>query len=314
LCARGVFQDTHEVLERLLGIPLAVSTLEDVVLEVGGRLRAAEDERVRRLFGEDQLPAADALLAQVVGKRAYLCMDAAKAHTDGAWHDIKVATFFPGLPPSAKTAEKRPWDEVGPKRYLALQEEAESFGKRVYTFALRLGCERVRELVVLGDGAEWIWKLARHHFSDAQQILDFYHASEHVWEIAKRVFGEGEAVGAQWAEGCVERLREEGPRGLLGSLKELRPRELSAATRAAVIKEIQYFRRNRRRMQYPTYRSQGLMIGSGPVEAACKSVVGGRLKGTGMRWSGAGADAMLAIRSEVLAGRYDEIAQYARAA
>ena len=66
----------------------------DVVLEVGGRLRAAENERVRRLFAEDRLPAADPLLATVAGKRAYLCMDAAKAHLDGAWHDIKVATFY----------------------------------------------------------------------------------------------------------------------------------------------------------------------------------------------------------------------------
>lgn len=325
LCARGVFHEVQEVLTRLWGLPLAVSTLEDVVLEVGGRLRAAENARVQRLFDADQLPAADPLLAQVAGKRACLCLDAAKAHTDGAWHDIKVAAFFPGLPPEtpprarpgSPPREDRSWDAVGPKRYLALQEEAEHFGKRVYTFALQLGAERARELVVLGDGAEWIWNLARQHFSDARQILDFYHASEHVWQVARVVFGEGEAVreeAARWASSAATRLQEEGPRGLLRSLKELRQRRIPAAARAEVIREIQYFRRNRRRMQYARYRREGLMIGSGPVEAACKSVVGGRLKGTGMRWSAAGADAMLALRCEVLAGRFDEIARYARAA
>jgi hypothetical protein len=314
LGARGVFQDTQEVLERLLGIPLAVSTLEDVVLEVGGRLRAAENERGRSLFEEERLPTADPLLAEVLGKRAYLSLDAAKAHIDGGWHDIKVAAFYVGIPPGAKTAAGRPWDQVGSKRYLAIQEDADRFAKRVYTFALRLGCERASELVVLGDGAEWIWKIVAHHFSDAEQILDFYHASEHVWEIARVVFGERDELGAQWAERCTERLQEAGPRGLLVSLQELRQRGMSAPVRAAVIGEVQYFRRNRRRMQYPAYRAKGMMIGSGPVEAACKSVVGGRLKGTGMRWSAAGADAILAIRTEVLAGRYEELARYARAA
>ena len=311
LCGRLVFREAGEVLERFTGLSLAVSMVEEVAGQVGARLRAAENEQVRRLFEEEVLPEADPFLRQVAEQRAYLCVDAAKAHTDGSWHDVKVATFFPGGPPRAAPGA---WDTVGPARYLAIQEAAEAFGRRLYTFALRLGCERARELVFLGDGAEWIWKLAASHFSDAVQILDFFHASEHVWKIARAAFGEASPAGKQWAESCTEQLREEGVQGLLRGLHALRGCELTAAARAEIVGEIQYFRRNRRRMDYPRYRGAGMMIGSGPVEAACKSVVGSRLKGTGMRWSQGGADAILAIRTALLGGEYPKLALAARAA
>ena len=313
VCGREVYQEARETLDRLAGVSLAVSSLEEIVGEVGGRLRAVEDARVQAHFQAGIWPAADPLLAQVAGRRAYLCVDAAKAHTDGDWHDIKVAAFFPGELPTGRRAEECPWDRVGEKRYLAIQEEADRFGERVYTFAVRLGAERAHELVFLGDGAEWIWKLARERFSDARQILDFYHATEHLWNLARAVFGEGSAAGKQWAETCVERLRDRGVPGLLASLAELRP-HLTPKLREAVLQEVKYFRRNRKRMAYPRYRAAGMMIGSGPVEAACKSVVGKRLKGTGMRWSRKGADAMLAVRTHVLSRDYATIARYARVA
>lgn len=314
VCGREVFAEARETLARLAGVTLAISSLEEIVAEVGGRLRAAEDVRVKQLFDEDRWPQADPFLPAVAGQRAYLCLDAAKAHTEGSWHDIKVAAFFAAAAREAK--EGRPWDGVGPKRYLAIQEEAERFGKRVYTFAVRLGAERAKELIILGDGAEWIWKLARTHFTDARQILDFYHACEYVWKIARAVFGEGAAAGSEWARAGAKRLEAAGPSGLLQSLRELRASHggLSATAREEVLQALHYFRRNRHRMQYAQYRAAGMMIGSGPVEAACKSVVGGRLKGTGMRWSKTGADTMLAVRTEVLGKQYGMIACYARTA
>jgi len=318
LCGRLVFREAGAVLERFTHQALPVSGLEEATAQVGARLRAVENEQVRLLFEEQTLPGADPFLTQVVGKRAYLCVDAAKAHTNGNWHDVKVATFFPGVPPGAAAVPlsgrgERRWDTVGPARYLAIQEAAEPFGRRLYTFALRLGCERARELVFLGDGAEWIWNLAAKHFSDAVCILDFYHASEHVWEIARVAFGEGQPAGKEWATTCTQELREAGVTGLLRSLRRLRERELSVAARAAIVREVQYFRRNRARLNYPEYRRQGMMIGSGPVEAACKSIVGSRLKGTGMRWSEEGADAVLAIRTALLGEEHDRIARAAYA-
>ncbi len=316
VCAREAsYRQAQTVLARHHHLSLAVSSLEAVAEAVGGRMRAAENEQVRAFFLQEQLPDADPLLASAVGKRLYVSLDAGKAHTDGGWHDIKAAACYVGEPPSAGESEAGPGgDRAGPTRYLAIQEEAEAFGQRAYTFALRLGCERAREVVVVGDGAEWIWKIADHHFSDAVQILDFYHASEHVWEIGRLVFGAENAEGGAWARQCSDGLQTQGVRGLLRSLRALRGRELSTAVRQEVIREVRYFRKHRRRLRYPLFRQRGMMIGSGPVEAACKIVIGARLKGAGMRWSQRGADAILVARTAVLGEQYEELARYARAA
>ena len=320
-CARLPYREAKEVLERWCALPLAESTLEAVTTAVGARLRATQDAAVSALFEHGRFPAADPFLTEAVGQRLYLSIDASKAHTDGAWHDIKVAACYRGLPPRAAAGtepQERPWDRGGEARYLAIQEEAEPFGRRLYTWAVSLGCERAQQLVVLGDGAEWIWKLVRHHFSDAVEILDFYHATEHVWEMARAVFGEQNPIGVRWAERHCQRLERRGPDGLRRALRALERRAdryaLCAATREALRLGREYFERHGERMDYPSYRAAGMMIGSGPVEAACKVVVGARLKRAGMRWSELGADAVLAARTTVLGGGYDQIALHARAA
>lgn len=319
LCARLPYREAKEVFARCCGLTLAESTLEAVTGQVGKALRRTEDAQVQALFEEGTLPSRTWSGLPRAGQRCYLSLDAAKAHTEGAWHDIKVAACYPAEPrgelrgaPGRRQGERR--DQAGPSRYLAVQEEAEAFGRRVYTWAVSLGWEEAPEGVVLGDGAEWIWRLAARHFSDAVPILDFFHACEHLWEIARVVFGVESLEGEQWARRGAARLEAQGPEGLLRSLREWRGRGLSTTARQVIGQELRYFRRNRRRMQDPQYRAAGMMIGSGPVEAACKVVVGTRLKRAGMRWSEPGADAVLAARTAVLAGDYEAVARHARAA
>lgn len=314
LSSHLVYREAQAVWARLTGQSLCVSQVETGVRQVGARLRAAETARCTRLFADGVLPPADPFAATVVGQRAYLCVDGTHAYTDGSPHEVKVAVFFRGEPPVPRRAATAPGDTAGPGRYLALEAEAADFGKRLYSFALPLGCERARELVILGDGAPWIWNLADQHFSDARQILDFYHAAEHVWRIARAVFAEDDPAGDRWAHTCTEALRTGGWHGLRRCVRTLRPLRRTAAQRRAVGAELAYFRRHRRRLDYPRYREEGLLIGSGPVEAACKSVVGQRLKGTGMRWSRDGADAILAVRTAVLGHEEAQLAWAARAA
>jgi hypothetical protein len=317
LCARLVYGEAQEAVEEWSGLRVANSTLQDLTAEVGGRLRAAEDARTHAWFQRGEPPPAAPLLARVVGQRAYLSIDAAKAHVEGSWHDVKVATFSRGVRGRVAAGDgglQLGIDVPQETQYLAVREEAAAFAQRLYVWALGLGAERAQELVVLGDGAEWIWKLVDVHFSDAVQILDFYHASEKIWEIARAAFGPESEAGQAWAEQCSERLAEHGPPGLLQSLRELRQQALTTAVRQEIAEKVRYFRRHRRRLRYPEYRAQGMMIGSGPVEAACKVVVGQRLKGAGMRWSQPGSDAVLAVRTAMLSGRYDQIEACARAA
>ena len=321
LCAHVPYRDAGTFLHRHLDLELAESSLEALVAEVGSRIREQETARITRCFdaGEEIAPEPGVPPLGVPGsaplpRRLYLGIDAAKAHVAGSWHDVKCATLYlaAAAKKGGKAAPDPRWDRAGPQRYVACQEPAATFGPRVYVAACQSGLAQVQEVVVLGDGAEWIWNLAAEHFHGATEILDYWHACEYLWKLVPVLYGEGSARGRQWAECRCRDLQEHGPAGLLRALR--RRQAKTPGQQEALRLALGYFTQHRQRMCYPAFRQRGLMIGSGPVEAACKSVVGQRLKGTGMRWSPAGADAMLAVRTLVLSGQAEHLTRYARAA
>jgi hypothetical protein len=244
--------------------------------------------------------------SQPAPHRLYVGLDGTHAHIDGAWHEVKTAVIYEGTP------DGEGQEEAAGCSYLAAQEPAESFGERAYAAAVQRGLEQATETVVIGDGAEWIWNLAAYHYPQATEIVDYWHACEHLWDLRRVLYPPESAAGDRWAREHCERLQQQGPEGLLRALERLKPR--SAEAREAVGTERGYFGKHRRRMRYPEYRARGLMIGSGPVEAACKVVVGHRLKRAGMRWSEAGADAVLAVRCALLNQQHEHLALAAQLA
>jgi hypothetical protein len=155
------------------------------------------------------------------------------------------------------------------------------------------GLARWRAVVVLGDGAAWIWHLAAEHFGERVEIVDFYHASEHLWTLAHAMHGAGTAAATAWATARLTTLREEGGAALLATLQGLRPPR--AEVKEVLRRERGYFRTHAARMAYPTFVAQGWPIGSGAVESAAKHPVQLRLKRPGARWSPAGAHAVLTL-------------------
>ena len=195
----------------------------------------------------------------------------------------------------------------GSMRYVARRTARGGFGPLLYALAQACGLDRAQQIVVLGDGALWIWKLVAEHFPDAVQIVDLYHAEEHVWEVARAVYGQKSQKAEVWAEqactllvnGKIEELVSE-----ISKLPKLSPAE--GESRSVPEKAVDYFTNNAERMRYPRFREQGMHIGSGIAEAACKTVVGVRAKGTGMRWTPEGLDAVLPLRAAKLSGSYDQ--------
>lgn len=307
VCGRLHYREAAVLIEELAGLKIEESSLEDIVGEVGGRLRAEENRRVKEHFDEGQ----SITSAQEPG-RLYVAMDAAKAHIDGDWHDVKVGVIYEGRP--AGRGDQPGRDQKAGGLYIARREPSVEFGKRIYTEAMRLGLAHATEVVVTGDGADWIWTEADLHFGGYQYvgIVDYWHACEHIHKLAKELYGEGSVPGERWAKEHCTKLEEKGPDPFIRALKRRKTR--TEKQKEAVRKELGYFQRNRRRMDYPAYRAKGIMIGSGPVEAGCKVVVGGRCKGSGMRWSDRGIDAVLAVRTVLLNGAYEELATLARAA
>jgi hypothetical protein len=304
-CARLTYSEVSGLLSRVLGFDVEESSQQDIVADMGRRLRDAEEREIEACFDEDM----EVIVERSPG-RLYICVDAAKAHTDGAWHDIKTGVVFEGERPVDASKSSR--DKMANTCYIAAQEGCDEFGKRIYTHAVLSGLRRAGEVVALGDGAEWIWNLVSMHFPGCVQILDYYHASEHIWALAGVLYGQDTPACKRWAKAQCERLKESGPASLLRSLRRRKGR--TQEQREAIRLELGYFEDHELRMDYPTYIAKGMMIGSGPVESACKVVVGQRLKQAGMRWTKAGADSILALRTTVLSGQTEHIQHLARAA
>lgn len=329
VAARLPYKEAVGVLERLAGLKVEESGAERIVAEVGGRLRAEDAEQMAGYDCAEIIP-----LVSRPPKRLYVSMDGTSAHIDGSWHEVKTGVVYEATP------GRDGLDQACGQRYVAAQEPAAQFGQRLYVEAAQGGVEYAKEVVVVGDGAEWIWNLAAHHYPQAVEVLDCWHACEHIYDLARVYYAPpptrskqanaaaddaggstGYAAGKRteltdqgkrWARDHCRWLMQRGPGTLLGALRRMKPK--TEAQRAALTHERAYFARNRDRMQYARYRESGLMIGSGPVEAACKSVVGARLKRAGMRWSSPGADAILAIRTALLSDHHDRIDTAARAA
>jgi hypothetical protein len=224
------------------------------------------------------------------------------------YREVKVgAAFAATRGPHRSDLVPGVWlDEAGPLRYVARRTTAAAFGPLLYDLAAQAGLPRAREVVVLGDGAHWIWELAAEHFPGAVQIVDLWHAKQHVWNVAHAVFGRGMATGAAWAENACTCLVQGQITALVAAIQALPPVAPPPGQRRSVPEvEADYFARNAERMCYPRFRAQGMQVGSGIAEAACKTVVSTRAKRTGMRWTPEGLDALLALRTAVLNETYD---------
>jgi hypothetical protein len=165
---------------------------------------------------------------------------------------------------------------------------------------VRRGFERAARRVVLGDGALWIWNLATEHVPDAVQIVDLFHAKQHLSDVAKAIYGPHSDLSTRWAR---ERHDELDTGTLDAILRALQPH---TAAHAEARLCIEYVKRNRERMRYPAFKAAGLCTSTGVVEAGCKVAIGTRCKRAGMHWTVAGADAIIALRCCKLSGRFED--------
>ena len=197
--------------------------------------------------------------------------------------------------------------------YTGAIETAEQFGKRIYLEAWQRGWSRAAKKVVLGDGAEWIWNLADLHFPGAIQIVDLYHARQHLWELARQLYPNDTSNQKTWMRKHQRRLLDKGKiEKLVLSIRSIDSTNPELAKKIRL--EADYFQRNADRMRYPKFRRQHLFVGSGVIEAGCKTVVGSRLKQSGMFWTVRGANAIVALRCCQLNSQFEDYWEARRAA
>jgi len=232
-------------------------------------------------------------------RRLYLSPDGTTVPMLKGFKEVKVgAVFTATLPKRGRKPEREK------TRYVGTTGNAQDLGRRLYVEALKMGLTNETEVVTIADGAHWIWNEAEATLpKNRVEIIDFYHASEKLWEVSRAVFGEENPKGKQWAERWSRKLYKSDGRTVLGMLRRLKPKSREA--KETVRKTINYFQSNRKRMRYHEFRKKGYFIGSGVVEGCCKHLVGSRLKQAGMRWKPDGAQAILQLRLAVLNKRWD---------
>jgi hypothetical protein len=279
-----------KVLPRLAGLRLAESTVERVTEAVGERLRNAL--ATGRTYG----PAQDwDWHADADGKRcAYISVDATGVGQQGPKGQAAEGRMaYVGMLYNPRV--DRP-PQPGTARYLAGLFSLADLGPRLRRQGNQIGLERAERWIALTDGGAGLEDFLHENFPRAECILDFYHAAEHVNELAEAWYKDETQAKTQ-AEAWCHTLKHEGGEKLLKAWEGLELRGRSAGAQETRRQVTQYVRKNVHRMDYPRYQKNGWLIGSGHVEAACKSVVGGRLKGSGMRWSANGADAVCHLRA-----------------
>jgi len=195
--------------------------------------------------------------------------------------------------------------------YVGKIENCDEFGARLYAEAFERGCEKAERVVFIADGAPWLWNIADLHFGKALQILDYYHAAEHLGDAAKLLHPEDEVGRKRWFKKMEKHLWKGDIEKLLAQLSSLNVR---GKKKEQVEKTTAYFEKNKNRMRYGQFRKQGLFIGSGVVEAGCKSLIAQRLKQSGMHWSVRGANSIIALRCCIESGNFESYWESRRSA
>jgi hypothetical protein len=290
----------------LTGISLSKSALHRLCVEAGLAVAAEQAAEAQALVATPQREADDEAVAfrprvEPASEVMSVSADGVMIHLrEEGWKEVKVVSI-------SAVAPAAPGEEVHLTQhsYRAGLWEARPFGHQLWAEACRRGLEQARAVVCVNDGAAWIWGLMFICFARRIEVLDWWHAVERLWTLAKGSLS-GEADAAGWVAAQKRRLLDDQLRQVLRAVRDLYPQGVPLPE--GVRQAVGYLFANRRRMRYGTFRQAGYPIGSGTVESACKVLVQQRMKQAGMRWSRHGAQAMLALRCALLSDRWHETA------
>jgi len=281
------------------------STLHALTRRLGTRAESQTQERLKIL-------AAERTPQRAASKLAVLMMDGYLARYRGPgygkkktkkkrveWHEIKTGVFYL-QEQAARTEGGR--GLLSEKVVVCWQGEGVELGRRLHWEALRRGLGRAEHILVLGDGAAWIWNVAADRWANAVELLDFFHASEHLWELGRALYPEEQVQ--EWVESRLHELRHGEEEKFLAKIKRLKPRRGQAGE--TIRKQKHYFANHAERMHYQEIAQRGWPIGSGAVESACSGRQG-RFKRRGQFWTHVGVGHLEALIEARQNNHWDEL-------
>ena len=305
----GSYEKAEAVLQRVGHLSVSDSNVWRRVQEWGEKFKEVEDTRRERA---NALPGLNDMYRGVseTDERMGVSMDGGMVHIrDEGWKELKVGCVFELEVRPTWDKETKEWVELAhavDNSYVAHLGGPELFGQMVWAEARARGWEQAMDTQVVGDGAPWIWNLAGEHFYDSRQVVDWYHATEHLGVAAKLLHGEDSAAAKRWYRRAETTLYQGHAERIALELSEVAENQSEVAD--DLLTQAGYFNKNKRRMQYLEMREDEYVIGSGMVESGCKQFKG-RFCGPGMRWSRAGIERLIPIRGAIMGDRFDTMWQ-----
>jgi len=294
------------LLHELTGQRLGDRTVHKVA-RAAGRVASAHERALALRMAAWSVPA-EGIEARPA--RLYVCVDGVMVHRR-QWNEAKcVACYWdePGSGGGGGGGGKSKDAVPRQTRYAVRFESAEQFKAFVWSLAMRCGLQTAVEVILLGDGAAWIWDHVAGILGERTVcITDWYHVMEHVWACGNTLHGQGSEAARAWVKAHEQLLWDGAHQTVIQRLAQERAASRAPARRAALSDLANYLANQGARLAYAAFRAKGYDIGSGRVESACKHVVASRMKRSGMLWSDEGAQDVLSLRTAYLNGGWDRL-------
>lgn len=302
------FEKAEETLIRIGRVSVSDSSVWRQVEKWGPQFQQLEEEAMKQGEQPPSKQERQQKAAQTAGAKG-VAMDGATIYIrDEGWKELKVGCTFDIEIQPTKDKETGHWQDKARavnNQYVAHLGGPEQFGQMVWGLARQSNWFGAKNSIVLGDGAIWIWNLADHHFVKSEQLVDWYHATEHLGTAARLLHGEDQLPRDCWYEAQKTRLFEGRAEDIAQHLEDCAA-EKSPTVADALESEAGYFANNHERMAYQMLQLAGYPIGSGMVESGCKQFKA-RFDGPGMRWSRPGAERLFPIRAAVMSKGFDAV-------
>lgn len=296
------FEEASRTISKYLGIDICASMIQDIAENVGKKLFTKEKQEALDLYN-NQFKAIENIKEEDKKGRLYIEVDGSMVLIKGdGWKEFKLGIVFSDSMILNKNKQRH---IIAEKEYVAYLGSAEEFKKMLWATAVKNGCQKVKEIVIIGDGAQWIWNMAEELFPTATLILDFYHFSEHVNDCAKSIYGEDEENKSKWIDRIIAGIKDGKVDKTINFINPNDYKDKSIAEQVTGLKN--YLLNNKDRINYKEFEDKGYFIGSGAIESGNKSVIQARLKGAGMRWSMCGAQYIATLRATKKSNRWDKV-------
>lgn len=299
------FEKASEVIKKFTGITVSESLIREITEESGQKVFEEDIKRAKKSYEKPELAFEELLDKDKKEGVLYILTDGSQVNTNrkqngSSWHEMKLGLVFSDHNSIKRKDEK---SIIVQKEYVAYLGGVAEFKKLLFDAAVRAGYGKIRNVVVIGDGAHWIWNMCEELFPNAVQILDYYHMVENVNIFAKYLHSNNEVKAKGWANQVIREVENGHIDEVLKELPDLKGEKLPANVPNLKV----YLENNKERTHYEQYKLKGYSVGSGAIESGNKSVIQQRMKQAGMRWSISGGQCIASLRAKYSSNQWDKV-------